>query len=217
MRSAELESSQSHLESVQSHYKELQFQLRETSERLAMAEEEISGLRTSLAGQGSSASTEDIARLLLETEGRYEARLSEARNKILVLEKERAQSDEEWSRSSNEKSRTIERLRRDLGGMELEKDRVAAMQQGSDAIVAELELKVRESDSARQAQAEELQDTQEQMLAVRDREVGLGQELHDLNEKVEALNLQIEGLKGHEVQLRTHNRVTLLFPFFSMV
>src|ERR1700733_7567835 len=102
MRTAELESSQSHLEQMQSRSEELQFQLRNASEQWNALSEEVLESRQSRVSGSAGSSTEDISRLLLEAEGKYEARLSDARNKIRMLERERNQAEEEWNRGIND-------------------------------------------------------------------------------------------------------------------
>lgn len=62
-------------------------------------------------GDPSHTSAEELARILSETENRYELRLSEVRGRVRGLEKERQEAEDEWSRNLQERGRELERLR----------------------------------------------------------------------------------------------------------
>ena len=112
MRQAELESSQSHLDSVEARSTELQYQLREAEDRIEILTEELAESQGKLAnGLSPGSSAEELARILSETEGKYEARISDLRSKMRALEKERHDAEDEWSRNLQERSRELERLR----------------------------------------------------------------------------------------------------------
>ena len=112
LRQAELESSQSHLDSVEARSTELQYQLREAEDRIEVLVEELAEIQGKLTnGQSPGSSAEELARILSETEGKYEARISDLRSKMRALEKERHEAEDEWSKNLQERSRELERLR----------------------------------------------------------------------------------------------------------
>lgn len=136
LRQAEVESAQSHLEALTNHNNELQYQLREANDRITvlMSEEMYenhqndlnnavaSSSRPRLGERGSSNpffpaspshdSPAELTRLLSEAEGKYEVRLSDMREKVRTMERERNESEEEWSRNLSERGKEIERLKR---------------------------------------------------------------------------------------------------------
>ncbi|KIJ38525.1 hypothetical protein M422DRAFT_50052 [Sphaerobolus stellatus SS14] len=111
MRQAELESSQSHLESVEARSSELQYQLREAESRVEILTEELNELRIKGVDSSNHASAEELARIISETEGKYELRIAELRQRMRSLEKERQEAEEEWSRNLHGRSQELERLR----------------------------------------------------------------------------------------------------------
>lgn len=151
MRQAELESSQSHLDSVEAQSTELQYQLREAEDRAEILTEELVEVQGRLAnGQSPSSSAEELARILSETEGKYEARISDLRSKMRILEKERHDAEDEWSKNLQERSRELERLRRLVEGKDREyaetiqsktemEDRLAALEADNRRLKAQTE------------------------------------------------------------------------------
>lgn len=121
MRQAELESSQSHLDSVEARSTEHQYQLREAEDRIEILTEELIEVQGLLAnGQSSGSSADELARILSETEGKYEARISDLKSKMRALEKERHEAEDEWSKNLQERSRELERLRSLVQGKDRE-------------------------------------------------------------------------------------------------
>ncbi|PPQ71336.1 hypothetical protein CVT24_012077 [Panaeolus cyanescens] len=117
LRQAELESAQSHLESLQHQNTELQFQLRESNERLALLKEEAAELMREQESRirDPVVSADEIGRMVSATEAKYEARLAEAQRRLATMEKERYESEADWSRKLKEKVKDLEELRRILG------------------------------------------------------------------------------------------------------
>jgi len=113
IRQAELESSQHHVGTLQSQNTELQFQLRETQDRVVLLTEEISDLRgeQDMRAHGSGGPQEDISQLISTMEAKYEAKLAEIKRNLAVVEKERTESEADWSRKLCEKSRETDELR----------------------------------------------------------------------------------------------------------
>lgn len=123
---------------MQSQTGELQYQLREANDRVALLQEELSSRPTS-GGGGGSVPSEDVARFLREAEGKYEARLSDLRDRMRALERERNDAEEEWSRNLAERSREVERLRRLAGEKDGEYDESVRGMREREKKIAELE------------------------------------------------------------------------------
>lgn len=120
MRQAELESSQSHLDSVEARSGEFQYQLKEAESRIEILTEELTERKAKDADRSSRASTEELARILSETESKYETKISELRQKLRALEKDRQEVEDEWSKNLQERNRELERLRGIVGGKDKE-------------------------------------------------------------------------------------------------
>ena len=124
MRQAELESSQSHLDSVEARSRELQYQLRETESRIEILTEELNELQLkgtdSHVGGVSQISAEELARIISETESKYETRITELRQRMRSLEKERQDAEDEWSRNVQQRNLEVERLREMLDNKDKE-------------------------------------------------------------------------------------------------
>ena len=60
-------------------------------------------------------SADEIARLVSATEVKYEAKLAELKRNIATMEKERYESEADWSRKLKEKVKDLEDLKRVLG------------------------------------------------------------------------------------------------------
>lgn len=149
-RQAEAESAQSHLQTVQNQLNEMQFQLREAEERNSILTDELDELRNgSRLSTQSPAPGPEVARLLSEAEGKFEARLSEMRTKLRALEKERNEAEDDWNKTLADRSKEIEKLRFALRQAEdkwIESGRVG---KGMDEKVASLEETVEELQSQR--------------------------------------------------------------------
>lgn len=113
LRQAELESSQLHAETLQSRNTELQFQLRESQDKVTLLTDELDDLRNEqeirLFGAGPSA--EEVQQIVGSVETKYQAKLSELRRTLATSEKERTESDANWSRKLMEKTKEAEGLR----------------------------------------------------------------------------------------------------------
>jgi chromosome segregation ATPase len=117
LRQAELESAQSHLESLQSQNTELQYQLRESDDRFALLNEDIAEARREQDNRSREPSTpaEDVARLLSAAEAKYESKLGELRKNLSAVEKERNESEAQWSRKLRDKVRENDDLKHAIG------------------------------------------------------------------------------------------------------
>jgi len=143
LRQAELESSQAHADTMQHQNTELEFQLREANDRLALVKEEYAELQREAETQSRepTVSSEEIARMVSATEVKYEARLAEMKRNVSVLEKERHESEVDWSKKLKEKVRELEDLKRVLGS-------ATRMRESEDNLVANLKT---ELDAAQEA------------------------------------------------------------------
>jgi hypothetical protein len=110
IRQAELESSQHHVGTLQSQNTELQFQLREARDRVTLLAEEISDLRgeQDMRPQGPGVTQEEIISTM---EAKYEAKLAEIKRNLVLVEKERTESEADWSRKLCEKSKETDELK----------------------------------------------------------------------------------------------------------
>jgi predicted RNase H-like nuclease (RuvC/YqgF family) len=110
IRQAELESSQHHAGTLQSQNTELQFQLREARDRVTLLAEEISDLRgeQDMRPQGPGVTQEEIISTM---EAKYEAKLAEIKRNLVLVEKERTESEADWSRKLCEKSKETDELK----------------------------------------------------------------------------------------------------------
>lgn len=113
LRQAELESSRSRLESLEGQTTEFQYQLREANDRIALLTEELSDARREQETKALSIgpSAEEVSRLLSAAESKYEARISDLRNRLSSIEREREEGDALWSRKLADKSRELDSLR----------------------------------------------------------------------------------------------------------
>ena len=134
-RQAEVETARAEMVTLQSRTKELEFQLREVSERCAMLEDQAvtAASRTSTPGRGRAllangsthaspspspagrdpaTSAAEVQRLLADAEQKAEAKVSELRGRIRLLERERNEVEEEWAAKVGERVREVEKLRR---------------------------------------------------------------------------------------------------------
>ncbi|KAF7320403.1 Mediator of RNA polymerase II transcription subunit 5 [Mycena kentingensis (nom. inval.)] len=154
LRQAKVESAQSRLESLQGQITELQYQLRESEERYALLNEDISETRREqdIRSREPSNSVEDIAELLAANSAKYEVKLADVRKNLSVAEKERNESEAQWSRKLREKVRENEELKQALGS-------TARSRQVDEGVVEELKTEIsrlREQVQLHQGQVSEL-------------------------------------------------------------
>lgn len=191
LRQAEIESAQAHVESLTNQNNELQYQLREANDRIAILNEEMydntAASKRSALEEYSNGRSEDsgyfpsppahdspaeLARLLSEAEGKYEARLSELRDRVRTMEKERNDSEEEWSRNMSERGREIERLKRLMSERERGFEEKAGAWKDSEAKIAALERTTIELKIAREEMAKAGEVLKKELEYARQAEVG---------------------------------------------
>ncbi len=88
-----------------------------------------------LRAREPSTSVENIAHLLAATESKYEVKVTELKRVNAILEKERNDSEAEWSQKLKDRSSEIEELKRLLGHS-------TKSQEKEEEVVAELEEEV---------------------------------------------------------------------------
>ncbi|KAI6136699.1 hypothetical protein F5141DRAFT_1185604 [Pisolithus sp. B1] len=201
LRQAELESSQLHAESLQSQNTELQFQLRAVQERVALLTDELGDLRSEHESrlQGCSASTEDVSLLINSVETKYEAKISELRRTMAAAERERTESEANWSKKLLLKAREADELRSLLQSStrtrEQEEDVVESLKAVIERLKGEAQLQ--------QRHLSELQSLVEQMKA---NEATLQSHLSEIRAQADEHRKQADESKARESQLRTHNK-----------
>ncbi|KAH9837110.1 uncharacterized protein C8Q71DRAFT_707171 [Rhodofomes roseus] len=201
LRQAELESSRSRLESLEGQTTEFQYQLREATDRVALLTEELSDARreqeTKALNIGPSA--EEVSRLLSAAESKYEARISDLRNRLSTVEREREEGEALWSRKLADKSRELDSLREILNSSaksrEQESENVGTLQEEIDRLREDVRVhQLRISDM--RAQADRAAES----------EVRLSSQISDLNARIIALQQLVEEGKAREAQLRANNK-----------
>ena len=116
LKNGEVESARVQLDVLQSQVEEMRFRLRESEERMGVLQEELAEARRGHATNGIDTPTTgpgagELAALLSETTSRHEVRLAELRNRMRTLELERADAEESWSRTLQQRAEENERLR----------------------------------------------------------------------------------------------------------
>ena len=116
LRSGEGESARVLLDVLQSQVEEMRFRLRESEERMGVLQEELAETRRGRAANDVDSPTTgpgagELATLLSENASRHEARLADLRNRMRTLELERADAEESWSRTLQQRAEENERLR----------------------------------------------------------------------------------------------------------
>ncbi|KAJ7487679.1 hypothetical protein B0H11DRAFT_1721098 [Mycena galericulata] len=201
LRQAELESAQSHLDSLQSQNTELQYQLRESEERFALLNEDITEARREQDSRSREpiSSAEDIARLLSAAEAKYESRLTDLKKELSVVEKERNESEAQWSRKLRDKVRENDDLRQAIGSATKtrELDEGLADKLKDQVKLLQNEIRLREVEVAElRAQSATLEDVESSTKA---------QET-ETNAKIDALEQLVEEIKSREAHLRASNK-----------
>ncbi|KAG2350442.1 hypothetical protein BDR05DRAFT_899421 [Suillus weaverae] len=199
IRQAELESSQHHVGTLRSQHAELQFQLREAQDRLTLLAEEISDLRgeQETRPHGSGAPQEDVSQLISTMEAKYEARLIEIKRNLLLAEKERTESEADWSRKLCDKGRETDELKMILQSSAKSREE---KENTTGVLKSEIEKLTAEVQN-HQRHALELQ---LQVDRMNDAETSFQLRISDAQAEAQGYKSQLENLKTHEVQLRGH-------------
>lgn len=137
LRQVEIESMQAHLNTMQHQNTELEFQLREANDRLGLLKEEYAELQREAESRSREPTTsaEEISQIMSAIEVKYEAKIAEMKRNISVLEKERHESEADWSRKLKDKVRELEDLKSLLGS-------ATRMRESEESMLANLKLEL---------------------------------------------------------------------------
>ena len=176
LRSGEIESARVQLDVLQSQGEEMRFRLRESEERTAILQEGLSGARrghtmndleASIPGPGAG----ELAALLSETTSRHEVRLAELRNRMRTIELERAEAEESWSRTLQQRAEENERLRGTIAIKDREFKDALDGRRARDEVVQRLEADVERERKEKEADrrqiselAREVEDLRESLV-----------------------------------------------------
>ncbi|KAG6842595.1 hypothetical protein C0991_000121 [Blastosporella zonata] len=201
LRQAELESAQSHLESLDSQNTEYQYQLRELNDRYALLKDDFAEAQRDQEARARepTTSSDEVARLLSATESKYESKLFDLRKNLMAIEKERTDSEADWSRKLRDKTREVEDLRRLA-------DSVAQTKEQHEAVVTKFKdsIAIAEGECRLlQGQVLELRQTN---ASIQESEKLWKSQQQDLNSKATALEQLVEESKQRESQLRVGNK-----------
>ncbi|KAF7310969.1 GRIP domain-containing protein [Mycena chlorophos] len=201
LRQAEVESAQSHLESLQSQITELQYQLRESEERFALLNDELSEARREqlIRSREPSTASEDVAELLAATQAKYEVRLADLKKSLSTVEKERNESEAQWSRKLREKVRENEELKQALGS-------TARSREVDEGVVEDLRKEItRLTEQIRVHQAE-ISELVQRSASLADVETSNKAQETETLAKITALEQLVEDSKSREAQLRANSK-----------
>lgn len=220
MRQAELESSQSHLESLQSQTVELQYQLREATDRIALLNDELfnSQQAQSTKLQGSP---EEVTRLLLAAEAKYEGRIADLRRQLSIMERERDEGEAELSKKLSQKTKEVDELKAIVNSSskehEQEQENVISLQEEMESLKAE--IKAHQSVIAELgARTEEMAEGEVNLYAIDSEwqcidtiyQAAAQSQVLELSSRITGLQQQIEESKAREAQIRAHNKVSII-------
>ncbi|KAG1881738.1 hypothetical protein C8R48DRAFT_13651 [Suillus tomentosus] len=199
IRQAELESSQHHVGTLQGQHTELQFQLREAQDRLTLLAEEISDLRgeQETRPHGPGAPQEDVSQLISTMEAKYEARLAEIKRNLVLAEKERTESEADWSRKLSDKSRETDELKTILQSS-------AKLREEKESTTGVLKIEIEKLTAEVQNHQHHALELQLQVDRMNNSEASFQLRISDAQAEAEGYKSQLENLKAHEVQLRGH-------------
>lgn len=214
-RQSELESSRTQLESLQAQLTESNYQLRERDEQLVMVQVELSEAHraafsspgTNKASLSVGPSGPEVARLLKEAESRSESRVADLRARLKTIEAERAEQEDNWSRTLAARSEEIERLRGLLTFQEKEGMKIGDYKALRDKEAAQLEERIKGVEKEKLEERRRYREIAAQLEALREGLESKDFEIADLNGRLEAVNGTVDELRGKESQLKSTNKV----------
>ncbi len=220
LRQAELESSQSLLESTQGQNTELQYQLRELEDRVSFLNEELLDVQRGRADlpREPGVSSEEVARLLVASEAKYEAKVMELQRGIAIIEKERNDTEAEWSRKLREKVKETEELKRALGTTVKSKEQdegvVNQLHQEISELRKELDTQHRQVDELH-SQLNQAQVAEVSVIVLQYSFLAISFQLQndarshqsEYTARITALEQNVDEGKSREAQLRVSNKV----------
>ncbi|KAG6878377.1 hypothetical protein C0993_007559 [Termitomyces sp. T159_Od127] len=201
LRQAELESVQSHLEVLESQNTEYQYQLRELEDRYGLLKDDLAEVQRDLEvrSREPATSSSEIARILSVAESKYEAKLFDLKKNLEAVEKERNDSDADWSLKLRDKAREVEDLKR-LVSM------VAQTEERHEETVAGLKANITTLDSEYHLVLEQLQELRQTNVSVRESEKSWQAQEQQMNLKIAMLEQFVEESKQREGHLRAGNK-----------
>ncbi|KAJ7169956.1 hypothetical protein C8R46DRAFT_1349891 [Mycena filopes] len=201
LRQAELESAQFHLDSLQSQNTELQYQLRESEDRFALLNDDMTEARREQDSRAREPSTsaEDVTRLLSAAEAKYESKLADLKKNLTVVEKERNESEAQWSRKLRDKVRENDDLKQALGS-------TTKSRELDEGVVEKLKDQIKLLQEEARLHAMQVADLRAQSASLEDVESLTKAQETETGAKIHALEQLIEEAKSREVQLRTSNK-----------
>jgi hypothetical protein len=230
LRQAEVESSQYHLESLENQSAELRHLLREATDRASALSDELLDTQRQVgaaSANGSDHGATAAKNIVAEVEKRYESKISDLRQRMMILEGERSDAEEEWSRNLAERSKEIDRLRSELAA----KDGLQSAEMGQKAVTEELvhslQAELQTAKDEKQAMGKELALSKAAFEQAKETEVRLSfpvtidspaeslihQNLIRLEhaqyvQRVSLLEKEMGDVQNREVLLRGSNKVT---------
>ncbi|KAG6894481.1 hypothetical protein C0992_005956 [Termitomyces sp. T32_za158] len=201
LRQAELESVQSHLEVLESQNTEYQYQLRELDDRYSLLKDDFAEVQRDLEARSRepATSSSEIARLLSVAESKYEAKLFDLKKNLEAVEKERNDSDADWSLKLRDKAREVEDLKR-ITNM------VAKTEEQYEETVAGLKANIITLEGEHHLLLEQIQELRQTSLSVRESEKSWRSQEEELNLKIVGLEQLVEESKQREGDLRAGNK-----------
>ncbi|KAK0198383.1 hypothetical protein F5146DRAFT_86985 [Armillaria mellea] len=202
LRQAELESSQSLLESTQGQNTELQYQMRELEDRVSFLNEELLDAQRGRADlpREPGVSSEEVARLLVASEAKYEVKVMELQRAIAIIEKERNDTEAEWSRKLREKVKETEELKRALGTTVKSKEQ-------DEGVVNQLHQEISELRNELETQRRQADELHSQLNQAQVAENDARSHQSEYTARIAALEQNVDEGKSREVQLRVSNKV----------
>ncbi|KAF5375140.1 hypothetical protein D9758_000209 [Tetrapyrgos nigripes] len=197
IRQAEYESSQEQVEMLRNQNTEVQHQLREYADQVALLKEELLEFQRQQIQPTPSVSSEDTARLMSAVEAKYEAKLADLRRVLQNVEKERSESDIEWTRILREKKRETEELKQMLGSATKSKEQ-------DEDVVGELRAQVARLQEEIQSNQTRISQLTTQLSQFQDVENSNQSKETELTSKIEQLERTVEEGKTRESQLRAN-------------
>lgn len=231
LRQAELESTRSHLESLENQVNELNHLLRESNDRAATVADELTNAQRGIVDASrllpAPLNQRDTAAMqaAAEVERKYENKVADLRARMATLERERTESEEEWSRNLAQRSREVERLRGELTVRDGLQSAQVDQSARANAEKATLENDLQYSKNEKLALAREMALVKASLEQVKESEVSVSILLHCFSEaakcsqnearaehsamaqKSSVLESQLIELRSREGQLRSTNKV----------
>ncbi|XP_006454982.1 hypothetical protein AGABI2DRAFT_239477 [Agaricus bisporus var. bisporus H97] len=201
LRQAETESAQSLLESIQHQNTELQYQLRQATDHIVLLKDNLNEVQREqdLRSREPGTSAENVAHLLAASEAKYEAKVSDLKRINAVLEKERNESEAEWSRKLKDRGAEIEELKRLLGSS-------AKNQEEEEEVLAELKTELGQKDEEIVSLEHRLGDLLKINSRLENVQISAQAVTNELQTKITVLEKQVEEDKTKEGQLRQTNK-----------